>query len=232
MLRWAGEHWPRSPRLPRFLRLATILSNLGETDETAYYLDLCFLKPPDTHRLLGRDPGADMRLGTLWESVTAPYRRCPSRSPLQRAQYADLLVYLPNDPLVKVDRMSMQHSLEVRCPLLDHRVVEFAFRVPTERKMPGLKSKHLLRTIGRRRLPAENIDLPKKGFTAPVSEWLTGTFRDRFVDEVLAPGAEIAGHLDQALLRRWHQDHCARRADRTYPLWAAWMFARWLAAQK
>ncbi|MBZ0268636.1 asparagine synthase (glutamine-hydrolyzing), partial [bacterium] len=228
LLRSLGGIWPRSPRLPRFLRLATILANLGETDETAYYLDLCFLKPADTLRLRGHDPQGDPRLGTLWADVTDPYRRCPSDSPLQRAQYADLHIYMPNDPLVKVDRMSMQHSLEVRCPLLDHHVVEFAFRLPSATKMPHLAPKHLLRSLGRERLPLENIDLPKKGFTAPVSHWITGPFRDAFTADVLDAGAPLASHLDQAVLRRWFEDHCASRADRTYPLWAAWMFARWL----
>ncbi len=73
---------------------------------------------------------ATARAARSTNAVTEPYRRCPSRNAVQRAEYADLKIYMPNDPLVKVDRMSMAHSLEVRCPLLDRRVVELAFRIP------------------------------------------------------------------------------------------------------
>src|SRR5438270_164197 len=80
--------------------------------------------------------------------------RCPSSNAVQRAEYADLKVYMPNDPLVKVDRMSMAHGLEIRCPLLDRRVVELAFRIPASRKQQGTQGKALLRALARRRLPA------------------------------------------------------------------------------
>ena len=67
---------------------------------------------------------------------------------MQTAQYADLKVYLPNDPLVKVDRMSMAHGLEIRCPLLDHRIVELAFRIPTSMKLANGEPKSLLEGLG------------------------------------------------------------------------------------
>jgi asparagine synthase (glutamine-hydrolysing) len=225
---WLGRVWPRSPRLPRPLRLSTVWQNLSVPAETAYWQDLCFLKPPDATRLLGRGGDANGPGGLVWETVTAPYRNCPSSSPLQRAQYADLHVYLPNDPLVKVDRMSMAHSLEVRCPLLDRRVVEFAFRLPTTTKMPHLAPKHLLRELAKRRLPAENVNLPKRGFTAPVRSWITHDFRDRFTADVLDGASPLRDVLDTGLLRTWHDDLTAGRADRSWPLWAAWMLSRWM----
>ena len=91
------------------------------------------------------------------DAVTEPYRRCPSTDAVQRAEYADLKVYMPNDPLVKVDRMSMAHSLEVRCPLLDRRVVELAFRIPASRKQVGRQGKALLRALARRRLAGRAV---------------------------------------------------------------------------
>src|SRR5207253_2948223 len=83
--------------------------NLAGDAAAAYYADLCFLKPASARALLGLE--GDVRYTALYESVTAPYRRCPSTDPVQRAEYADLKVYLPNDVLVKVDRMTMQHGL-------------------------------------------------------------------------------------------------------------------------
>src|SRR5439155_24167614 len=131
---------------------------------SAYYFDLCFLKPNDARSLIGRPSASGPAATRVYHAVTAPYRHCSSTSDLQRAMYADLKVYLPNDVLVKVDRMSMQHGLEVRCPLLDHRLIELAFRLPASVKMPRLQPKRLLREIAGRRLPAALLRLPKHGF--------------------------------------------------------------------
>lgn len=220
--------WPRSRRLPKPLRLATILDNLSVDAATAYYYDLCFLKPRHTREILGLAAAADDRDSEVYAAVTAPYLRCPSRSPVQRAQYADLKVYLPNDVLVKVDRMSMQHGLEVRCPLLDRRIVEFGFRIATESKMPGLQPKYLLKQLARRRLPAALLALPKHGFTAPVGDWITRDYADMYVAEVLAPTAFVSGLLDTARVRAAFDAHRAGRADNSYLLWAVWVLERWM----
>ena len=230
-LAWLGARWPRSGRLPRPLRLGNVLENLSDDSATAYYADLCFLKPWDVRALMGRPGSRDPRDSPVFDQVTACYRRCESPSVLQRAQYADLTVYLPNDPLVKVDRTSMAHSLEVRCPLLDYRVVEFAFRVPTGTKLAGLEPKHLLKQVARRRLPAEVLTMPKRGFTAPVGTWIAGSCADRYAREVLSGGSFVSSHLDVALVRRWFDEHRRGETDRSYALWALWMLESWAAAR-
>ncbi len=225
---WLASVWPRSQRLPRPLRLGTLLANIARPPADAYYADLCFVKPEEACLLLGRDGmDGDPRQSPVYERVTAPYRRCPSRSPLQKAMYADLKVYLPNDPLVKVDRMSMLHALEVRCPLLDRRVVELAFRVPAARKMPRLRPKHLLRSLARRRLPPEVLRRPKHGFDAPVGRWLASTYAGLFAGDVLGPGSTVAGLLDLARGRRLFEEHRRGEADRAAPLWTGWLLERW-----
>ena len=131
--------------LPSALRAGTLLENLGRDPAGAYYADLAFLKPADARALMGLSPDRDPATSPVYAGGHRPYRRCPSTDAVQRAEYADLKVYLPNDPLVKVDRMSMAHGLEVRCPLLDRRVVELAFRIPASRKQVGRQGKTLLR---------------------------------------------------------------------------------------
>ncbi|MGB6002929.1 MAG: asparagine synthase (glutamine-hydrolyzing) [Thermoanaerobaculia bacterium] len=229
LMSWLGTHWPRSAGLPRMLRWGTILENLSVSAEEAYYLDLCFQKPADARLLLGQGGSRDPRESPVFDQVTEPYRKCPSPSPLQRAQYADLKVYLPNAPLVKVDRMSMHHSLEVRSPLLDHRVVEFAFRVPTPTKLPGLECKYLLRQLARTRLPGQLLDFPKRGFSAPVGDWIRGPLKERFREEVLRPEARISSWLDLSTLGVYFDEHCRGLRDRSYPLWASWVLERWSA---
>jgi asparagine synthase (glutamine-hydrolysing) len=219
--------WPRSPRLPRALRLGTLFDNLARTPEEAYYADLCFLKPAAVRSLLGTDANADPRDSPVFEAVTAPFRRWPSASLLQRVQYADLKVYLPNGPLRKVDRMSMWHGLEVRCPMLDRRVVEFAFRLPTDRTMPRLQGKYLLRALARQRLPEPIWRLPKRGFTAPAGAWLAGAFADRFRDEVLAPSSFVGTVCDRRVVQTLFDENRAGRADHGYALWALWMLEHW-----
>jgi len=230
--RWLGRRWPRWRRLPRPLRLATLLRNLGLEPEAAYYADLCFLEPAAARALLGRDPDPDPRRSPVYEAVVAPYRRCPSSSPVQRAQYADLKVYLADDVLVKVDRMSMQHGLEVRSPLLDRRIVELAFRVPTATRMPRLRAKHLLRRVARGRLPGAVLRLPKRGFTAPVGAWLRGPYAGRFEDEVLGPDAGVAAVLDRARVRRLFDEHRAGAADHAYALFAVLVLERFLGRRR
>ncbi len=224
---WLGNRWPSSTNLPKPLRLGTLLQNLSRDAAAAYYFDLCFMKPWDTRALLGRDTGAPLSHSPVFEAVTAPYRRCPSTSALQRAEYADLKVYLPNDVLVKVDRMSMAHSLEVRCPLLDRRVVEYAFRIPETVKMPRLQAKHVLKRLAATRLPSDVALLPKHGFTAPVGEWLRGPSRAQFRDEVFDPQSLVASMLDLGRVRTMFDEHMSGAVDRSYPLWAVWMLERW-----
>jgi asparagine synthase (glutamine-hydrolysing) len=213
--------------VPRALRAGNVLENLGWPEEAAYYADLCFVKPWDARALLGHRDSRDPAASPVYEAVTAPYRRCPSKSALQRAQYADLKVYLPNDPLVKVDRTSMASSLEVRCPLLDHRIIEFAFRLSAERKVRGSRSKHYLRELGARRLPAGLASLPKKGFDAPIGEWIRGPYRQWFEQEVLSSSSGVSSLIDTGLIRQWLNEHVRGERDRSSVLWTTWCLERW-----
>ncbi|MEZ5291480.1 MAG: asparagine synthase (glutamine-hydrolyzing) [Vicinamibacterales bacterium] len=224
---WLGRHWPRSARLPRPLRAGYVLENLGRTPEAAYYADLCIVKPWDTRELMGLPADRASEASPVYEAVTAPYRRCTSADDVQRAQYADLKIYLPNDPLVKVDRTSMANSLEVRCPLLDHRVIEFAFRLPAARKAQPGRSKHFLRTLGARRLPPTLDALPKRGFTAPTAEWMRGRYREWFRDEVLSPDAATSSLVDRSVLERWVREDGAGSRNRSAALWSVWCLERW-----
>jgi asparagine synthase (glutamine-hydrolysing) len=232
VLGWLGARWPRSGRLPRIFRLATLLENVARDSAASYYFDLCFTKPNVTRRLMGLPAVSNLSETRTYELVTEPYRRCPSASVLQRAMYADLKIYLANDVLVKVDRMSMQHGLEVRCPLLDRRIVEFAFRTPIDVKMPWLRPKHLLRSMASTRLPAKVVRMPKHGFSAPVREWIARLYADRFRDDVLHAGSVTASLLDLKDVTRLFEQHREGTADHSHPLWAIWMLERWHATTR
>jgi asparagine synthase (glutamine-hydrolysing) len=229
---WLGARWPRRRGLPKPLRVGTLLENLARNPADAYYADLTFLKSAETRLLMGTAPHGDLSGSPVHAVVTDAYRRCSSSDPIQRAEYADLKIYLPNDPLVKVDRMSMAHALEVRCPLLDRRVVELAFRIPASRKQEGRQGKALLRALARRRLPGRLWELPKRGFTAPIGEWIAGPYASMYRDEVLSGRASVGSHVDLAELSRRFQAHQRGTADHGYALWAVWVLERWLKEQR
>ena len=230
--RWLGSRWSRDPRLPRILRIGSLLDNLGRDPAHAYYADLCFLKPRIARQLLGYSDIDAYSQTAVYDRVTEPYRRCGSEDPLQRTQYADLKIYLANDVLVKVDRMSMLSGVEVRCPLLDRRVVEYAFRVPATVKMPRLRSKHLLRKLASRRLSRDIVRRSKQGFEAPVQQWITGEFGPQLAGDLFDQNAKIRTLLDLQQLRGLYHRHRQRTADNSYPLWSAWVLERWMRLQR
>jgi asparagine synthase (glutamine-hydrolysing) len=131
--------------------------------------------------------------------------------PVDQASYVDIKTWMADDILVKGDRMSMAHSLEVRCPLLDHRVVEFAAQLPPEFKLRGFSKKHLLKQSQRNRLPAWVLDRPKRGFNAPVSQWLLGPLRELCEDTLFS--VSTSQWFDQAAIRQLWSDHERKRRD-------------------
>lgn len=123
--------------------------------------------------------------------------------------------------------MSMAHSLEIRCPLLDHRVIELAFRIPATTKMLNGRPKSLLRGVAERRLPRQVLKMPKRGFTAPTGAWLAGAYANQFRDDVLASSARARDIVDIRRVRRLFEEHRRGSADHSFALWAVWMLERW-----
>jgi asparagine synthase (glutamine-hydrolysing) len=146
---------------------------------------------------------------------------------LQKMMLLDSLVYLPDDILVKVDRASMAVSLEARGPLLDYRLFEFAWRVPSEFKVRNGQTKWILRDLLSRYVPREIIDRPKAGFAVPIAQWLRGPLRG-WAEEFLGE-SRIAreGFLDVAAVRQTWSEHQSGR-DWSSRLWAVLMFESWL----
>ena len=148
-----------------------------------------------------------------------------------RMMYCDAVSYLPDDILCKVDRASMAVSLETHVPFLDHRVAEFAARIPIAMKIKGGTGKLILRELLYKEAPREMFERPKAGFGIPVGEWIKGPLRS-WAEELLQPANMAAdGWFDPAIVRRRWDDHLSGRRDSTAAIWAILMFQAWRKAQ-
>jgi asparagine synthase (glutamine-hydrolysing) len=150
---------------------------------------------------------------------------------IQRMQYLDTVTYLPDDILTKVDRASMAVSLEARVPLIDHRVVEFVWRLPQSMKIRGSTDKWLLRKILYRYVPRHIMDRPKMGFGAPVGKWLRGPLRDWAEHLLSQKRLEEAGHFNATMVRSAWDGMLSGRNTAQEPLWGILMFEAWRDAQ-
>ena len=146
---------------------------------------------------------------------------------VERAMATDIRTYLVDDILAKVDRASMAYSLEARVPLLDHRVVEFAARLPMGLKVRGGETKHLLRKVLYRHVPKELIDRPKMGFGIPVNRWLRNELRPLLDEYLNGERVRREGFLRPEGVDRVVREHLSGRRDHQYRLWALLVFGMW-----
>ncbi len=145
---------------------------------------------------------------------------------LERMQVIDTATYLPDDILQKVDRASMAFALEVRPPLLDHRLAEFAFRLPRRFRVRNGETKWLLRRVLDRYVPRELVERPKMGFGVPLADWLRGPLRD-WAEDLLDPARLGGGYIEVNLVRKLWHEHLSGRRNWAYALWTVLMFEAW-----
>jgi asparagine synthase (glutamine-hydrolysing) len=144
--------------------------------------------------------------------------------------YVDLVTYLTDDILVKVDRASMAVGLESRAPFLDHRIAELAWRLPQSLRAGGPGGKVLLRRALERYVPPALTERPKMGFGVPIDTWLRGPLRG-WAEELLAPDlVRRDGYLDADVVQATWAKHVSGTRNHHYPLWHVLMFQAWLHA--
>jgi asparagine synthase (glutamine-hydrolysing) len=148
-------------------------------------------------------------------------------SPLNRMLYVDTKVWLPDDLLLKADKMTMANGLELRVPFLDHKLVEFAASLPDGSKLDGDSGKSLLRKSMRGVLPGAILERPKKGFSVPLASWLRGPMRQFTRDHLLDPRSACRSYLDHAEVTRIVEQHEQGRVDRSQEIWALLVFQFW-----
>ncbi len=209
------------PWLEHVRRLRRFTAHAGKTPDARHAGWASRHNDDDLAELLG--PG-DATVASLVADLRAPYG---DDDPLNQALFTDIAMVLPGDMLVKVDRMTMAHGLEARCPFLDHRVVECAARMPGGFKLrPGVGKAVLCRAFADC-VPDEVFTLPKKGFEFPVANWLTGPLRDLTRAAIDPDRLRHQGLFDPDIPQQWWRGLNAGRRDTAAALWSLIAFQAW-----
>lgn len=177
----------------------------------------------ERNRLLRRDTGISVDQDA---ALLSPYFRSP-RSSVESRLLADQGTYLTDDILVKVDRNSMLNSLEVRVPLLDHRLAELANSIPLGLRMKNGSQKWILKELLRERAPSSITDRPKQGFAMPIRDWLRGSYRDFAEDLLLSSGNRSHEYVDENAVRNLFVAHQKGSRDLSDRLWSLMWFEQW-----
>lgn len=200
-------------RLPK--RIARIVSLIGKPSKEIYRTLMCPFSENEVLRLTGKAPTI-AEYERVWSSAEmAPVRRT--------AMVADLVTYLPDDILVKVDRTAMFNSLESRSPFLDHRVVEFGLSLPVDL----VKNKRLLKQLAYKRIPRYLLDRPKQGFAAPIGRWLRGRLSPLLYETLMGESLCKAGLSDKTLIKRLVSEHVSGHKDHSHQLWILLVLGLW-----
>jgi len=212
----------------RLLRKAhTLCSTLVRDPAYGFYLTNSFFRQNIWDNIV-----ADkfrLQLGSYHPSeiTLQHYRTAPANDHLSRILYTDFKTYLPGDILVKVDRMSMANSLEVRAPLLDYEVVEFAARIPSAMKLNQGDKKHILKKAFGRLLSHETLYRKKMGFAVPLAEWLRTDLRAQVENWLFKSSGGLDDYFNMEQVKLLWDEHLSGRQDYSSELWSMIMFQLW-----
>ncbi len=209
-------------RADRFLR------SLGHSPAEQYLGFVTRLPPDELGKLLVGPAAGQLAGEALSARLLRSFGRDPQAPLLNRALEMDYGQYLPGDILPLTDRLSMLHSLEVRVPLVDHRLVELAATIPPRFKVQGRTKKAIFRRLLAKQLPPSLFGAPKRGFIGPTAAWLRGELRELLVDSLRSQSLRESGWIASEPVERMLRHHLAGESDRYgVALWSLLIFARW-----
>jgi asparagine synthase (glutamine-hydrolysing) len=224
----AGALYPKLDWAPRPLRAKATLLELARETVEAYFSSVSICGTELRRRLFSPGLARDLQGYDAVEVLRSHMRQCGSEDPLSQVQYADFKTYLPGDILTKVDRASMASSLEVRVPLLDHTLVEWAATLPPHFKLNGREGKHILKTALEPHVSDEILYRPKQGFAVPLAAWFRGPLRRRLRDTLLGPVLRDSGLFDAGAVSGLLDQHQSGERDHSAALWTLSMMESFL----
>jgi asparagine synthase (glutamine-hydrolysing) len=220
-----AQLYPKADWAPRVFRGKATFENLARSPIEAYFRSISGFPSELKARVLHEDVRWSLKGYDSLTVLRDYYDKTRTTDPLSRIQYVDIKTYLTDDILVKVDRASMAHSLEVRAPLLDHKLMELAATMPSSVKLRGMNGKYIFKKAVRKLLPQSVLRRKKMGFAVPLSQWFRNDLKE-FAHSVLFTGSGDT-LLTGATVKRVWEEHQSGLRNRSTELWALLMFRLW-----
>lgn len=219
--------YPKADWLPQFLRAKTLLTNLSSNPEQSYFNTMSWLKAAEKRRLYNETLRGDLNGYEPISVMQEHFARTNGWDPLSRIQYVDIKTYLVDDILTKVDRTSMAHALEVRVPILDHQVMEYAAQVPACYKLRNGEGKYIFKKAVHEIVSPQIIHRRKQGFSVPLADWLRKDLKNTFEQSVLSPHARLNNWFEPKAIANLWSRHQRGTRDHAHELWALLVLEHW-----
>ncbi|TDF37300.1 amidotransferase 1, exosortase A system-associated [Alteromonadaceae bacterium M269] len=227
-----GALYPKLDWAPKFLRAKTTFQSLGMDTVEAYCNSVSLFRQEERKKLFSKTYQESLAGYKAVEVFKRHGEKVKHLDAVKIAQYLDMKTYLVGDILTKVDRASMAHSLEVRVPLLDHKFIEWGFKVPTDMNIHGGEGKASFKSMLEPHLPHDVLYRKKMGFSVPVSEWFKGPLKERLYDGLLSKQMKESGYFDASSLKKLIDDHVSGVKDNGAYLWTLMMFESFMRQSK
>jgi asparagine synthase (glutamine-hydrolysing) len=219
-----GQIYPKLGWAPRIFRAKSTFQSLARDPIEGYFYGISCCPPAMKRKLFHPDAWRQIAQYDSADVLRAHYSHADGLDTLSRIQYVDIKTYLVDDILVKVDRASMANSLEVRCPLLDHKLMELIAQIPSGLKLHNGCGKYIFKKALEQVLPPAVLKRPKKGFAVPVAEWFQEELKEFAFEALFGRQDEL---LNTAFLKDCWTQHQRRQRDWSALLWCALMFKTW-----
>ena len=223
-----GKYYPKADWAPRMFRAKTTFEALARDLVEGYFHGVSIMSDAMRAELFAPAFRTKLQGYRAIEVMQGHAAVAPTDDPLSMIQYLDMKTYLPGDILTKVDRASMAHALEVRVPLLDHKLVEWISGLPPEMKLKGSEGKYIFKKSLEGYLTEDILYRKKMGFAVPLASWFRGPLRQRVRDSLLGPILAETGIFNMAYLTQMVELHESGRRDFSAPIWTVLMFEAFL----
>ncbi|TMM45262.1 XrtA/PEP-CTERM system amidotransferase [Colwellia ponticola] len=223
-----GNLYPKLDRAPRFLRAKTTFQEMAMDSVEGYHNSISILRIDERRQLFSDGFNESLGEYTSLEVFKQYEDKYRNLDVMKKVQYLDMKTYLVGDILTKVDRASMAHSLEVRVPFLDHKFVEWGFKVPTSMNIKNGIGKYSLKSAMEPYLPNDVLYRKKMGFAVPLAEWFKGPLKDRLYDGLLSRKMIESGYFNQQQIQHLIDSHVKGVRDNSSALWTLLMFESFL----
>ncbi len=223
-----GRVYPKADWAPKMFRAKSTLESISRDSMEGYFHSVSVLSNELRSQLFSDQLKRDLQGYQAVDVFRRHVDKAPTDSALSLVQYLDIKTYLPGDILTKVDRASMAHALEVRVPLLDHKLVEWMAGLQPGIKLKGREGKYIFKKSLQSYLPDDILYRPKMGFAVPLNAWFKGPLKHKVREALLGDTMMQCGLFDQAFLRQMVNQHESGLRDYSSPIWSLFMFEAFL----